>query len=169
MIGLGRTGDARPPVWLGAGLIWWRPGRVRRALGGIHLATDGWQNVASRLACAAPWRQDGVKVPAGGDAQFGEYLAEVPFNGAGADEQFRADLGVGAPVSGQADDVLLLRGELAKGVDLAFADLLAGGEQLPAGALGEGVGADHGEQVVGGVQLPARVEPPLLATEPLAV
>ena len=54
MIGLGRTGDARPPVWLGAGLIWWRPGRVWRALGGIHLATDGWQNVASRLACAAP-------------------------------------------------------------------------------------------------------------------
>jgi hypothetical protein len=65
--------------------------------------------------------------------------------------------------------VLLLRGELAVGVDLAFADLLAGGEQFPARTLGEGVGADRGEQVVGGVQLVAGVEPPLLATEPLAV
>jgi hypothetical protein len=79
--------------------------------------------------------------PCGGDAQFGEHLAEVPFNGAGADEQFRADLGVGASVSGQPDDVLLLRGELVVGVDLAFADLLAGGEQFPACALSEGVGS----------------------------
>src|SRR6266516_474021 len=89
------------------------------------------------------WGEGVVEVPAGGDAQFGEHLAEVPFNGAGADEQFRADL--------------------------AVADLLAGGEQFPASALGEGVGADHGEQVVSGAQLAARVEPPVLATEPLAV
>jgi hypothetical protein len=33
----------------------------------------------------------------------------VPFDGAGADEQFRGDLAVGASVSGQPDDVLLLR------------------------------------------------------------
>jgi hypothetical protein len=65
--------------------------------------------------------------------------------------------------------VLLLRSELAVGVDLAFTDLLASGQQFAARALGEGVGADYGEQVVGGVQLVAGVEPPVLATEPLAV
>jgi len=59
--------------------------------------------------------------------------------------------------------VLLLRGELGVGVDLAFAYLLAGGEQLPARALGEGVGADSGKQLVGGVQVVAGVEPPVLA------
>src|SRR6266487_2389918 len=115
------------------------------------------------------WGEGVVEVPAGGDAQFGEHLAEVPFNGAGADEQFRADPGVGASVSGQPDDVLLLLGELAVGVDLAFADLLAGGEQFPARALGEGFGADRVEQMVGGVQLVAGVEPPVLATEPFTV
>src|SRR6266516_5220734 len=115
------------------------------------------------------WGEGVVEVPAGGDAQFGEHLAEVPLNGAGADEQFRADLGVGASVSGQPDDVLLLRGELAVGVDLAFADLLAGGEQFAARALGEGLGPDLGEQVIGGVQLVAGVEPPGLAAEPLTV
>jgi hypothetical protein len=72
-----------------------------------------------------------VEVPAGGDARFGEDLAKVPFDGVGADEKFRGNLGVGASVSGQPDDVLLLRGELAVGADLAFADLLAGGDQFP--------------------------------------
>ena len=91
----------------------------------------------------------------------------MPFDGAAADEQFRGDLGVGASVSGQPDDVLLLRSELAVGIDLAFADLLAGGKQFAARALGEAVGPDRGEQVVGGVQLVAGVEPPVLATEPL--
>jgi hypothetical protein len=63
-----------------------------------------------------------LELPAGGDTKFGEHLAEVPFHRAGAKEEFRGDLAVGAPVSGQADDVLLLRSELVIGVDLAFAD-----------------------------------------------
>jgi hypothetical protein len=65
--------------------------------------------------------------------------------------------------------VLLLRGELAVGVDVAFADLLPGGEELAARALGEGFGADRVEQVVGGVQLVAGVEPAVLPAEPLTV
>ncbi len=52
------------------------------------------------------------------------------FDGAGAEEEFRGNLGVGASVTGQPDDVLLLRGELAVGADLALADLLAGGKQF---------------------------------------
>ena len=59
--------------------------------------------------------QHGAEVLAGGDAELGEHLAEVPFDGAGAEEQFRGDLGVGASVSGQPGDVLLLRGELGCG------------------------------------------------------
>ena len=55
------------------------------------------------------------------------------------------------------------------GVDLAFADLLAGGEEFPARALGEGVGADRVEQVVGGLQVVAGVEPAVLPAEPLTV
>ncbi len=39
----------------------------------------GWRVLTSR-------GQGVVEVPAGGDAQFGEHLAEVPFDGAGADE-----------------------------------------------------------------------------------
>jgi Enoyl-CoA hydratase/isomerase len=93
----------------------------------------------------------------------------VPFDSAGADEQFRGYLAVAASVPGQPDDVLLLRRELAVGVNLAFADLLAGGEQLPARALGEGAGTDRVEQVVGGAQLMAGVEPAVLATESLPV
>ncbi|HEX3195760.1 MAG TPA: hypothetical protein VHS30_38875 [Streptosporangiaceae bacterium] len=93
----------------------------------------------------------------------------MPFDSAGADEQFRGYLAVAASVPGQPDDVLLLRRELAVGVNLAFADLLAGGEQLPARALGEGAGTDRVEQVVGGAQLMAGVEPAVLATESLPV
>ena len=110
-----------------------------------------------------------MEAHAGGDAQFGEDLAKVPFDGAGADEQFRGDLRVGASVSGQPGDVLLLRGEFGVGVDLPLADRLAGGEQFPAGPLGEGLSANRGEQVVGGAQLVACVTPPELAAKPLAV
>jgi hypothetical protein len=39
--------------------------------------------------------------------------------------------GLVRPSPGRPDDVLLLRGELAVGVDLALADLLAGGKQFP--------------------------------------
>ena len=46
---------------------------------------------------------------------------------------------------------------------------LAGGQQLAAGALGERLGADPAEAVVGGSKLLARVDAPVLATQPLAV
>ena len=110
-----------------------------------------------------------MEAHAGGDAQFGEDLAKVPFDGSGADEQFRGDLRVGASVSGQPGDVLLLRGEFGVGGHLPLADRLASGEQFPAGSLGEGLSANHGEQVVGGAQLVAGVTPPELAAKPLAV
>src|SRR4051812_22080141 len=110
----------------------------------------------------------GVMKPlARGDAEFEEYLAEVPFDGAGADEQFRSDLRVGASGAGQSGDVLLLRGQILVGVDLPLPDLLAGGPQLSACALGERVGPDHDEKLVGGAKRVACVAPPVLATKPL--
>ena len=59
--------------------------------------------------------QDAVELAAGADAELGEHLAEVPFDGARADEQLGADLGVGMPVGGEAGDLRLLRGELVAG------------------------------------------------------
>jgi hypothetical protein len=106
-----------------------------------------------------------VEVLAGGDAQFGEHLAEVPFDRTGTDVQVRADLRVGVSVPGQPGNVLLLRGELGVRVHFPLADLLTGGEQFPARAFGESVGADRGEQVVGGVQLVARVDPLVFAAQ----
>src|SRR5258705_1838342 len=93
----------------------------------------------------------------------------MPLDRARADEQLRADLGVGATLSGQARDLGLLRGELGKRRGAAPADLLTGGEQLAPGALGERVHADRAEHVVGDAELLARVHPAVLAAEPLAV
>src|SRR4030081_2749019 len=55
----------------------------------------------------------------------------------------------GSPVAGRAPGGVAGR---------ALARVLAGGEQLTAGALGEGVGPDAREQLVGGAQLLAGVD-----------
>ena len=65
--------------------------------------------------------------------------------------------------------MLLLQSELsACVVDLPLAELLVGGQQLPACTLGECLGAHRGEQVVRGAKLVARVNSPVLATKPFA-
>ena len=81
-----------------------------------------------------------------------------------------------APISGfewpsraSSGDLRLLRGELAACVGCALARRLAGGEQLARGALGERLGAHRREQLVRGAQRLARVDPPVLAAQPLAV
>ena len=84
-------------------------------------------------------------------------------------EQLGADLRVGQAVPRQPGDVGLLRGERGRRLDAALAHLLAGGDQLPAGALGERRHADRGEHVVGGAQLRARVRAAALPAQPLAV
>jgi hypothetical protein len=55
------------------------------------------------------------------DPQLGEHLSEVICDGPSADEQPRADLGVGESVSGHAGDLDLLRGELIPRFDRALA------------------------------------------------
>src|ERR1700733_8808583 len=73
------------------------------------------------------------QLPARADAELAEHLTKVPFDRAGGEEQLGRDLRVGASVPGQPGNLLLLRGELAPGLDTALAHLLAGRDQLPAG------------------------------------
>src|SRR4051794_15584961 len=82
-------------------------------------------------------RQRVVELAARTDAELGEDVAQMPLDGARADEQLRADLGIRAPIARQAGDLRLLRGELVARLHRALADGLTRGEQLAAGALGE--------------------------------
>src|SRR4051794_19293583 len=86
-----------------------------------------------RLLVAA--RQRVVQALARADAELGEHLAQVPLDRPRADEQLGADLRVGAPVPGQAGDLLLLGRKLVARVVAAPAHLLAGREQLAPGAV----------------------------------
>src|SRR5262245_10561401 len=103
------------------------------------------------------------------DAELREDVAQVPLDRARADEQLRADLGVRAPVTRQTGDLRLLGGQVVAGLHGALAHRLAGGQQLAAGALGEALGPHRREHLVRRAQLLARVHPPLLAAQPLAV
>jgi hypothetical protein len=93
----------------------------------------------------------------------------VVLDGAWADEQPCADLGVGGAVAGEPGDLGLSQGELVAGLGGAFAGGLAGGQQLARGALGERLEARGREQLVSDAQLLAGVQPPALAAQPLAV
>src|SRR6266508_1659267 len=90
---------------------------------------------------------------AGGDAELGEHLVQVPFDGARADVQPGTDFRVRKALTGEPGDLLLLRGELTTCLDGPLAHLLARGEQLPAGPLGEGLHPDRDEHTVGPAQL----------------
>src|SRR3954447_11664272 len=90
-------------------------------------------------------RQGVTERPARADAELGEHLLEVPFDGARAEEELGADLRVRPPVAREPGDVLLLRGELVARVVAALAHLLAGGQQLVAGTFGEPRGAHRQE------------------------
>ena len=57
-------------------------------------------------------RQHVVELPAGADPELGEHLVQVPLDGAGAEVELRADLGVRAALAGQPRDELLLGREL---------------------------------------------------------
>jgi NADP-dependent 3-hydroxy acid dehydrogenase YdfG len=122
----------------------------------------------------AGWHRDSAvqrvpELPAGGDAELREHLAQVPFDRAGAEEELGPDLGVGLPVAGARRDLHHLRGEAPVGFLRALAHGLAGGEQLPARALREPVRPDRPQHSVGAAELPAGVDPAVLAAEPLAV
>src|ERR671931_572143 len=80
-----------------------------------------------------------AELPARGDAELGEDLVEVPFDGATADVQASRDLGVGESLADEANDLSLLRGELSAACGSTLADAFAGGLQLVSSALSERV------------------------------
>src|SRR5215208_4284556 len=131
--------------------------------------------IAARpIGAAAQGRRSPVREHAGqlvprGDAELGEHLVEVVLDGAGADEQPRADLGVGEALAGEPGDLRLLRGELVPGLDAAPAGPLAGGAQLAGGTLRERLEPHRREHLVRRAELLARVLPALPAANPLAV
>src|SRR5215217_7182461 len=78
-----------------------------------------------------------TELPARADAELGEHLAQMPFDGARADEQLRSDLLVRLPFSCESRYLRLLGGELVARLGAAPAHRLAGGHQLASSAVGE--------------------------------
>src|SRR5215471_19341978 len=99
-----------------------------RAITGLPraAATAASAGGASRLT---QQRQPG-RLGAGGDAELGEDLVQVVFDGPRADKQLSGDLPVGRPVGGQPGDLQFLGGELGERRRVAAADGRAGGAQL---------------------------------------
>jgi hypothetical protein len=86
----------------------WRLTLPVLAIGGAKGIGEGAAN-AIRLGVLPKLRQRGVQFVAGPDAELGIYLAQVPFDRAGGQEQLGADLRVRQAVAGQPGDLLLLR------------------------------------------------------------
>ena len=109
------------------------------------------------------------QLPPGTDAELGEHVAQMPLHGPRAEEEPRADLRIGQPVAGEPGDLPLLGGQIVARFDRPLAHLLARGLKLLTGALGERLHPDRGQHLVGRAQLLARVDPAILAAQPLAV
>ena len=104
-----------------------------------------------------------VEIFARGDVELGEYLSQVPFHGAGADEQLGAYLIVRVPVPGQPGDLGFLGGERDNRLYCAWAYGLSSSQKLLAGTFGECFRSVLAEHFVGGVELLAGLREPVLA------
>src|SRR3954452_19821232 len=89
----------------------------------------------------------GPKLAPGPDPELREHVAQVPLDGAWAEEQARTDLRVREPVARELGDLTFLCGEVVAGAGDPPAHLLAGGEELVAAAFGERLHAHRREQV----------------------
>ena len=72
-----------------------------------------WGAGGGRCACSArhgPGQAVADQFAAGGDAELGEYLPQVIFDGPGAEEQPGGDLDVGEPVGDEPGDLEFLCG-----------------------------------------------------------
>jgi len=135
----------------------------------VRVSARGSALRGDRRCCALSGGERGSKLAAGADAELGEDLPQVVGDGGGADEQLRADLGVGGALAGQAGDQRFLRGQGIGRLDGALPGVPAGGPQLDARPFGERRGADRVEDLVRAGELVAGVAPAPLAAQPLAV
>src|SRR5262249_36540305 len=94
---------------------------------------------------------------------------QVPLDGAWAEEELRADLGIRQPVPGEPGDLLLLRRELVPRVVAAPAHLLASRKKLVPGPLRESLGSHRHECLVCVPELLAGVRTAVLTAQPFAV
>src|SRR4051795_13604150 len=126
--------------------------------------------VASRrLAGVEVAGRNAAELVARGDVELQEDLAQVVLHRAGADEQLRADLGIGETLSRQPRDVRLLGCEHLARVVGALSHRLTRGQELVPRALGESLGPDAAERLVSRSELLTRVDAAILAPQPLAV
>src|SRR4051812_36991161 len=114
-------------------------------------------------------RQRASQLTPRADVELREDFAQVVLNRAGADEQLRADLGIGAAVGGQPRDLRLLGGEVVARLGGPAGHGLAGGQQFATGAFGERLGPGETEHLVRSTQLPSGVHAAAVAAEPFAV
>ena len=108
---------------------WW----LRHGIKGTEPRTSAGLTPGGRLCQphgAGAVGQRSLELQAGADLEFGEYFAQVPFDGPDGQEQLGGDLRVGQAVAGQAGDLGLLRGERVARFNSALAGGLAGGPQL---------------------------------------
>ena len=113
--------------------------------------------------------EDSSQLAPGPYPELGVHLAQVPLDGAGAEEQAGADVRVREPVTGQLGDLTLLRGEIVARLCDAPAAPLASRDEFAGGALRERLHAHRREQLVRDVELGARVEATAFAPQPFAV
>jgi len=91
-----------------------------------------------------------VELAARFDPELRVHLAQVPLDGARADEQPGADLRVRKPVPGETRHLPLLPVSSSRVTDGALAHFVAGDEQFDPGALDERFHAHIHEHRVGG-------------------
>src|SRR3954452_20525416 len=130
-----------------------------------RLLQRGAQAVRSRYSdpCSAS------QLPAGTNAELGEHVAQMPLDSPRAEEELRPDLRVRQPIGGKQRDLPLLRGQIVAILDGPPPHLLPRSPKLLARALGERVHADRAQHLGGSAQLVARVDPAVLASQPLPV
>src|SRR3954452_1362462 len=106
---------------------------------------------------------------AGVYAQLVVHLPQVVRDGARADEEPGADLGVRQAVGGEPRDLCFLRGQVVARLDAPLAGVLRGRVELDAGALREVLSPDCAEQALSHAQMPTGLEPAPLPAQRLAV
>src|SRR5262249_34860181 len=110
-----------------------------------------------------------AELVAGGDLELSEDLVQVVLDRSRADEELRAERGVGETVSREPGGLRLLGCELAARLVRASAGGFARSQELSTSALGKRFGAKLAEHLVGCSKVLARVDTAVLPAQPLAV
>jgi hypothetical protein len=110
-----------------------------------------------------------AKLSARGDIELDEHLAQVPLDGARAEEELGCDLHIRISVPSQQRDLPLLSGQVIAGLDRPLAHRLASRQELATHALGERFASHIAEHLVGDTELLASIHPAALPAQPFAV